>query len=211
MSRWDRLIYIKDKVLANLRSPLDDTMSIFERLSMITKKSEASSMAGKIVTKRSKEHYKSFSAIKRKLNGISSLSVKLAQTVLVFKMSDGGEVNLCLARLNSHLYVSNRPERLTNVATLESLTLGVKSSGYQKLLLNPWTVSVEVCLFWESWQQQDSNPQVHVTAESDCFVLDVSPEQIRCVEVLLKELQEFVAVNLQGDYYFVVLILFFCT
>lgn len=196
MSRWNRLLYIRNKVLANLRSPLDDSMSIFERLSVITRKSDVSSVQTKSVAKRSKEQYAMFGSFKNQLMGVSNLNVKLAQTVFVFKMNRGAEINLSIGKLKSHLYICNRPERLTNVATLESLTLGVNTNGFQRLLLNPWTISLEVCLFWESWQQHDSNPQIHVTAESDCFVLDISPEQIKCVEMLLQELQEFIAANI---------------
>lgn len=166
---------------------------------MITKKSEASSILGKVTAKRSKDSYEKFNVIKNLLGGISQLSVKLAQTIFTFKVNDGSEVNLCFMNLKSHLYICNRPERITNVASLESLTLGVNSDGFQRLLLNPWTISVEVCLFWESWQQQNSNPQVHITAESDCFVLDISSEQIKCVKMLLKELQEFVEMNLNSE------------
>lgn len=153
-----------------------------------------------VVTKRQREQYTNFDTIKRQLSGISNLNIKLAQTVFLFKMNHGGEeVHLCFARLKSHLYICNRPERLTNVATLESLTLTVNSDGYQRLLLNPWTISLEVCLFWESWQLHDSNPQIHVTGESDCFVLDISPEQIKCVELLVGELNEFLASNFLSD------------
>lgn len=195
MSRWNRLLYIESEVLAKLRSPLDDA-SIFERLSVITKKSDVVSTQTKVTTKRVKEQYSIFGLIKKQLVGVSNLSVKLAQTVFVFKMNRGAEIDLSIGKLKSHLYLCNRPERLTNVATLESLTLGINANGVQRLLLNPWTISVELCLFWESWQQCDSNPQIHVTVESDCFVLDISSEQIKCIEMLVNELQEFLTENL---------------
>ncbi|KAI4462018.1 vacuolar protein sorting-associated protein 13b [Holotrichia oblita] len=73
-----------------------------------------------------------------------------------------------------------------------SVSAWVTTHGIPRLLLNPWTISVEVCLFWESWQSIDSDPQIQISAESDCIMLDISPEQLKCIELMQKEITEFV-------------------
>lgn len=200
MARWNQLMQIKDRVLENLKSPLDDTVSLFDRVLLVTNMSRKfEAPPQQKIARTAKEQFSTFTTVSNRLGGVSSLNVKLAQVVFVFNLNRGSEVNLSIGKFKSHLSLCNRPERLTNVAVLESLTLGVKIDGFRKLVLNPWTVSIEVCLFWETWQPMESNPQVQIMVESDCFIVDISPEQTKCVEMLLQELQEFIITNTEDS------------
>lgn len=69
----------------------------------------------------------------------------------------------------------------------------------KRLILNPWSVSANVSIFWESWQSPESEPQVHIIAESDCLIVDVSPEQIKAVEMVTKDVKEFIGILPFGD------------
>lgn len=94
-------------------------------------------------------------------------------------------------KIKSQLSLSTRPEKLNLICSLHCITLTIAKENFRKVLLNPWTISLDVSLFWEAWQSPDSNPQIQVTAESDCIVIDISPEHINYVEVVTKEITEF--------------------
>ncbi|CAH2018039.1 unnamed protein product [Acanthoscelides obtectus] len=69
-------------------------------------------------------------------------------------------MDLALERITNNLTLSNRPEKVSVVCGLHSVTLNVISKNFKKILLNPWTVTFNVSMFWESWQTTDSSPQV---------------------------------------------------
>lgn len=188
VTRWNYLIIIKDKVMDSLRSSFDH---VSDTTSFLFNYEESSHNLSAHVAFKAAETYTKFKEIKKKLYGVANLNINLAQIVLAVKTDNVPEVNLSISKLRNNLTVSNRPERLTNVITLESLTVGMLKDGVTRLLLNPWTISVEISLFWESWQSIDSNPQIQTSVESDCIMLDVSPEQINCVEVIVKDLTDF--------------------
>lgn len=98
-----------------------------------------------------------------------------------------------MEKLTSQVSLSNRPEKLTVICGLHSLMLSVVRDTFKKVLLNPWTVSFDASIFWETWQSSDSNPQIHITAESDCIVLDVIPEQIKGLEMVMRDIMEFIS------------------
>ncbi|KRT78504.1 hypothetical protein AMK59_7595, partial [Oryctes borbonicus] len=148
-------------------------------------------------TQKSIDNYSKFKQIKEKLYGISVFNVKMSQLVFSMRTDDGNELTLSVGKIKNHLNISNRPERISNVICVDSITLGIITNGVSRLLLNPWTVSTEVCLFWESWQSIDSDPQIQISAESDCIMLDISPEHLKCIELIQKEVFEFAA-NFSG-------------
>ncbi|CAH0555543.1 unnamed protein product [Brassicogethes aeneus] len=137
------------------------------------------------------ETYSKFQEIKNMLNGIHCVNITFDQLLFAAKSPTGHEVLLSFNNLKNELQLFSRPEKITNSCTLSCITLVVVRENFKKILLNPWTLSFEVCLFWESWQTADSEPQVQVSAESDCIVFDVSPDHVECVEMVLKDLQGF--------------------
>lgn len=136
------------------------------------------------------EHYEKFKKIKSYLFGVSAINFKFAQIVLTFKSDHGIEVNLAIEKLKNSLSVSSRPERILNLLNFECMTLGLTNDGGTRLLLNPWSATAEIYLFWESWQERNSDPQVQISIESDSIMIDISPEQIKSVELILKEFSD---------------------
>ncbi|KAF5296670.1 hypothetical protein FQR65_LT10210 [Abscondita terminalis] len=185
-ARWGYLIAIKDKIVlmqksSNLVATNIDSTSKWDEENTFSKNAET---------------YTKFRDITDKFYKVSNINFNVAQIALVGKTGDGPEVTLSLSKLKNKLTISKRPERLINVTLLEGVALGVLKDGVTKSLLNPWTVSLEVNLSWESWQPIDSNPLVHVSIESDCIMLDISPQQINFVNIVIKDLTEFFISNL---------------
>ncbi|KAF5303499.1 hypothetical protein FQA39_LY09962 [Lamprigera yunnana] len=139
------------------------------------------------------ETYTKFNEITKRFYKISAINFSLAQIVLVAKTENNPEVTLSLNKLKNNLTISRRPERIINVTSFEGLTLGVKRDGITQLLLNPWTLSVELSLTWESWQSMDSDPMCQVSVESDCIMLDISPEQIKSVQTVVYDFTDYVS------------------
>lgn len=137
--------------------------------------------------------YHKFNEIKDRLHGISSLKFRLSQIVFLLQTENASDVSVSIGRLRNQLTVLNRPERVNNVTAFESITLGVRKEGATRLLLNPWSFSVETSLFWESWQRHDSKPQLQVSIDSDSVMIDLSPDLIKTVRLAAKDLGEYFA------------------
>jgi vacuolar protein sorting-associated protein 13B len=133
----------------------------------------------------------SFRQLKESLKGIDMIQVKTDQLVLVAETENNLEASLVINRTKNRLFLSDRPEKIHSFSTFDCLTFSVTNNNVKRLLLNPWTVSIEVSAFLESWQNSDSDPQIHVAVDSECLMLDVSPEQIVYLEKIIKELSEF--------------------
>lgn len=192
VSRWNYLINVQTKVMESVMSCSFHSHQPTPSSKISEKRSTNIRTGSQLASHKVTENYTKFKEIKHKLLSISSLTVKLAQVVLVFKTDHFPELNLGISKLSNCLTISNRPERLINLISLENLTVGVlKDDNMINLLLNPWSVSMEVVLFWEPWQSVDSDPQIHIAVDSDCIMLDVSPEHIRCVEGVLNDIKEF--------------------
>lgn len=96
--------------------------------------------------------------------------------------------------MENQLTLSSRPERFGLTSKLGCVTLTMVKDDMRRLVLNPWSVTTSVSLFWESWQTSESEPQVQITAESDCLIIDISPEQIKTVQMVVKDIKEFIAI-----------------
>lgn len=161
-NRWDYFLSLVVKVTANFKSSFEDVHSSFT--ADVSVQSEQKPTAYWEIAKPGE--YSKFKEIKKRLYGITGVNFKLAQLVLVFETSAGPQATLSSGRLESHLRITNRPERITNVIKWDCVTLGV-SNRFKKLLLNPWSASVEICLFWETWQSNGNDPQVG-TVKKQC-------------------------------------------
>ncbi|XP_071057652.1 intermembrane lipid transfer protein VPS13B isoform X2 [Onthophagus taurus] len=176
--------------LINVVNAINETLIIPEEPIVI--KSINTQQKSRLKQQKSVDYVK-FKEIKDKLLGVTVFNVKLSQVVFNIKTENDNELTLTLGKIKNYLTISNRPERITNVTTLNSICIGVSTGDVSRLLLNPWTISLEVCLFWESWQSVDSDPQIQISGQSDCIVIDVSPEQLQCIEFVQKEIAEFIA------------------
>lgn len=145
------------------------------------------------------DQYERFKEIKNTLRGLSYVNIQIAQVVVVIQTSNGIELAMCIGDLNHNITVNNRPERVIFVLKYSYLTLGISTDTWKKLILNPWSLSAEVCFFWDPWQDEDSDPQIQVAVESDTIMIDISPNQIKCIGIFLKEAVNFLKLYFPED------------
>ncbi|XP_050295994.1 intermembrane lipid transfer protein VPS13B [Anthonomus grandis grandis] len=190
MSKWSHLLSIKDKLVDTFNSGggSESFLALLKAANSMKREETASLRAAKNV-----ETFNKFYRIKTLLGSTNSLSLKFDQLILAVTSESGHELHVGMRELKSQLFLATRPEKLCLMTTFDCLTLTVIYDSFRKLLLNPWTVTFDVCVFWESWQDSDSEPQIQLTAESECILVDVTAEQIRCLEMVIKDLQEFTA------------------
>lgn len=192
--RWSYILSVKDRVIYSFHQTFKDPQyQLSRKFSQLMAMKQPSANKGMSWVPQKQDFHSKFKRIKDGLYNIHNLNIKLAQIVFVLKSTDGSEINFNFGNLRSHLSISNRPERVTNVINLEYLTLGIIMSERKKLLLNPWTFSIEICLFWEPWQNNNNDPQIQISVDSDNLVLDVSPDHIKCIEKIALELKQLVA------------------
>lgn len=91
------------------------------------------------------DSYIKFKQIKEQFCGIGVTNIKFAQVVVSVQSNNDPEVNLSVGRVNNTITLSTRPDRLCSMLSIDCLTFGLKTRDYSRLLLNPWSFSVEVC------------------------------------------------------------------
>nr|CAD7408758.1 unnamed protein product [Timema cristinae] len=89
-------------------------------------------------------------------------------------------------------FQSRQVDRVTGNVAVNSLTITTYWKNDPRLLLNPWTFTVNVCLAWEPWCKNEATPQIQVTADSDCILIDVGPEHLRCLHYVWQEYQHLI-------------------
>nr|CAI5821779.1 unnamed protein product [Callosobruchus analis] len=188
MSRWSYLLIIRDRLMDTFRRTDKSGTAVEKRESDISGVSHV-----KRKTTAVADTYAKFQELKETLKSVNSANLRCGQVVFEFKSDVEHEVNLSLERITGNLTLFNRPEKVCVICGLHSLTVNVINGNFKKILLNPWTVTFNVSMFWESWQTTESHPQIQMSAESDCIMLDISPEQIKCVQFILKDIAEFVS------------------
>lgn len=100
------------------------------------------------------------------LGSINTVAIKFDQLMFAVVSESGHELHLGIRSLKSQLFLTSRPEKITLMTTFDCLTLTVIYDNFKKLLLNPWTITLDIGLYWESWQEPDSDPQVsHLTTQ----------------------------------------------
>lgn len=184
-NRWLYLLIVKDKVLDALRDS-QKALSLFN----------GNQNDSELISTRAKFPditYRKFQEIKDYLNGINVVSLTMDQIIFTITNENGYELDLGIKKFKNTLTLYTRPEKLCNSSTFHCITLTVVNENNRRLFLNPWTVSFEACLFWESWQCFNSEPQIHLTAESDCILLDINPESIQCFEIVSREFKEILS------------------
>nr|CAD7571020.1 unnamed protein product [Timema californicum] len=124
---------------------------------------------------------------------VSEMSVKTQQIVLSMETTEGFKVLLSLLDLTCGVsYQSRQVDRVTGNVAVNSLTITTYWKNEPRLLLNPWTFTVNVCLAWEPWCKNEATPQIQVTADSDCILIDVGPDHLRCLHYVWQEYQHLI-------------------
>lgn len=137
------------------------------------------------------KEFTKFKKFYKQLFYLTTFNFNCAQLVLALTTKNSMNVIFGCEKINSRLAVKNRPERITNSLFLECLTLSVINGDSSRLLLNPWSVSTELNLFWEPWQEMDSNAQVAVAVDTDCLRFDIGSEHLHSLETIMEEYQDF--------------------
>lgn len=196
MDRIERFIMIYHKLMLEFLDstsevePIDIEEEIIEELGLLGVRERRL---------RFYDQYERFKEIKRILLGLSFINVEVSQIVVAVKTSKDIELTMSIGELNHNITINNRPERVTFVLKYDYLTLAISQGAWKKLLLNPWSLSTELILFWEPWQDEDSDPQIQVAIESDTILIDISSHQIRSINVFINEITAFVLRYVTGD------------
>lgn len=182
--QWCYLLHIKDKIMSIIEESCE---KLLKKLIVSKQKTEEITVQQ---PNQSSEVYSQYRKIKKMFHGLHTVNAKFAQLVFEVKTDSGPEIMLSIAKWRSGLTLTNRPERIAAVVNMENLSITCMKDGSRKILLNPWSCNFDISTFWESWQNADSDPQIQFTVESDCFVMDIGPEQLKTVESVTKEIRD---------------------
>lgn len=128
---------------------------------------------------------------KRRTFNTPDLHLTTSQIVLSFKSASGVEVLLSLASLTGNIMKLMKPERIYKNVSIDSVVISVVDDENIKVLLNPWCCNVTVCLLWESWKDERSQPQIQIQLDSDSIYLDLGPKHIQSIKSIVSEYQAF--------------------
>lgn len=196
IDRCECFIVIYNKLMQEFFDNTSDTISaeVYEE-----PPKELILLGGREKRLRFYDQYERFKEIKRILFGLSYINIDVSQIVVAVKTIKNIELTMSVGEVNYNITVNNRPERITFVLKFDYLTLGISQGTWKKLLLNPWSLSTEIILFWEPWQDEDSDPQIQVAIESDTIMIDISSQQITSMHVFYDEITEFMSHYFTGE------------
>lgn len=181
--QWSYLLCVKSRIV-------NITKDSYKNLTTVATTQTGNTSHASSSTSTNPENYSKYKKIKSQLFDLNNINVKFAQFVFEIKSDIGPEMILSIAKFDSCLTLSNRPERITNVINLENITITTNVNNSKKILLNPWSCNFDVCLFWECWQNINSDPQIQLAVGSDNFVLDLGPEQLKTIDCIVKECRD---------------------
>ncbi|KAJ9586218.1 hypothetical protein L9F63_020127, partial [Diploptera punctata] len=123
-------------------------------------------------------------------------SISIASQQVVFQLSGTGhshEVVMSVAGLKGSVsrIARGQVDRLGGSLGINCLMLTISYEGVSRPLLNPWSCTLDVGLAWEPWLIEEASPQVQITAESDTVLLDIGPEHIHTLQLILLEYKPF--------------------
>ncbi|KAK9889546.1 hypothetical protein WA026_006901 [Henosepilachna vigintioctopunctata] len=136
------------------------------------------------------EDYIKFQEIKDKVFHVNNINIKTDQLVFIWA-TDQYKLRLSIGKSKNSFNLINRPDKVSNFLNLECVSLLYDSNHSSQLVLNPWSISLDILLFWEAWQYLGDNPQVQVIAESDCLIVSLCPERIEIVYEVANDLLQF--------------------
>ncbi|XP_056633940.1 intermembrane lipid transfer protein VPS13B isoform X1 [Diorhabda sublineata] len=193
-SKWGYLLIVKDKVLDAFKGNKKDLIVMSKSIKKQISTEDITTSVPSISSRnKSTDTYGKFQEIKDTLGGTNVVNVNFNQLIIAIQSDSGHEIHFGVEKMLNTVSLLSRPEKISLKTNLHCITLSVINGVYKKLLLNPWTVSIDVSVFWESWQTPDSDPQVQISVESDCVIVDVGSEQLKCLQVVIKEINEFVS------------------
>lgn len=176
--KLNHLLYLKEHVLQNFNNTCNN---------FAPKNSNVHKMPVVSTTTESKLKY---SSIKNMFNGVNKFNLKFSQLVFVFRTPKEMEMTFSIENLESRLSFLSRPERVLDILSVNNVAISTKVTDSNRFLLNPWSCTIKTVLQWESWQAVNSDPQIQMSVNSDCFNLDIGPEQIKCIEAVIEECNE---------------------
>ncbi|PSN31470.1 hypothetical protein C0J52_23169 [Blattella germanica] len=140
------------------------------------------------------EKKKSRYDIRYLIGEVAAISMSTQQ--LVFQLSGTGqatEVVISVAGLKGNIsrVARGQIDRLGGSLGVNCLLATTSYGGVSRPLLNPWSCSLDAGLAWEPWQMENSPPQIQLTAEADCILLDVGPEHLRTLQLIWSEYKPF--------------------
>ncbi|XP_063236346.1 intermembrane lipid transfer protein VPS13B [Bacillus rossius redtenbacheri] len=127
--------------------------------------------------------------LRRFLSHTPGARLRSGQLAVAFQTSQGWVATLSV--LGSSVSVHAPGDRLSAVCSVSCLTVSTCHGGESRLLVNPCTFDATASVCWEAWDKQLTLPQVQVSVDSDCLLVDVGPEQVRCLRHLWRELGEW--------------------
>lgn len=194
VDRCEYLIMVYNKLL-------EAFVNIYGEEESISKENESDLLLTREASRRLRfyDQYERFKEIKKRLCGLSFINIEISQIVVAVKTSHDIELTLCVGEINHNITINNRPERVIVILKYNYLSLGISQGTWKKLLLNPWSLSAELVLFWEPWQDEDSDPQIQVIIESDTIMIDISPQQVHSIRVFVDEITSFIARYFVGE------------
>ncbi|XP_067008128.2 intermembrane lipid transfer protein VPS13B [Anabrus simplex] len=125
--------------------------------------------------------------LQNRMGGLAAVAVSTQQLVFTLETASGMEVTMSVAGLSGSVATITRSQadRIIGNISVNSLILTTKTENITRLLLNPWSFTADICFAWEVWHTHP--PQVQLTAESDCVILDLGPEHLRCLHCVWSE------------------------
>ena len=138
----------------------------------------------------SDDNFIKFKSLKIIFHDVSNISLKISQIVIILKTKTRFEMIFSFDKMENYLAFLSRPERVVNTTILKNFSIGTSVEESLHLLLQPSSCVIKTFVFWESWQMFDSDPQVQMIIDSDCIKVDIGPEQMKCVESVVNEVQE---------------------
>ncbi|XP_012288372.1 vacuolar protein sorting-associated protein 13B [Orussus abietinus] len=173
LSRWRKLISIKDKMSDIFSSEVDENSESMER------DDHEKHMLGD--PREPKE------AFTRNYSPDFALTTK--QIVLSFQVDSGSEVLFSLAALSGNVSTLNRPDRICGNVSIDSFVVSSILDNRITVLLNPWCCCV-TAFFSKSSNSSDTFPRLQLQADSDSIYVVVGPRQIKIINELLHDFQE---------------------
>ncbi|XP_044753199.1 vacuolar protein sorting-associated protein 13B isoform X2 [Coccinella septempunctata] len=140
----------------------------------------------------SSENYIRFQEIKTKVFNLNTINITSDQLVLIWETNTDYKLRLTVGKIKNNFSLLSRPDKVTNFVKLECVSLLYESDYVSQLVLNPWTIAIDLLLYWESWQYLGDNPQSQIIAESDSLMLTVCPERLEVLNVLMDDIIRFV-------------------
>ncbi|RZF36839.1 hypothetical protein LSTR_LSTR004527 [Laodelphax striatellus] len=115
------------------------------------------------------------------LNVISVSTQKMIAAFLTENPDDG---NVSLSVDGISLTTNLSQHSFSNAFAFRAVTVATQTEGKTKLLINPWSLSINVSLFWESWLQ---SPTLQIRANSDFLNINIAPDTLQCLKQVYSE------------------------